>query len=111
MTLSFGVKREAQLNNRSLKTVEIGKDLDEDDEGEEIILVNDQQILETNQELKNGQNGQEIVILSDQVLKTNQFVEVINEPTIIEDVTPIQTNEVISNVPELHAVWIYKKHI
>merc|ERR1712020_526069 len=46
--------------------VEIGKDLDEDDEGEEIILVNDQQILETNQELKNGQNGQEIVILSDQ---------------------------------------------
>ena len=98
--------------------MEIGKDLedDDDDEGEEIILVGDQRVLENDEEPKNGQNSQEIVILSDQQvqdLETNQFVEVINEPAIIEDVTPIQTNEVISNVPEplvpIQAVWFYEK--
>ena len=92
--------------------VEIGKDLDEESEGEEIILVNDQQVLETGDEVK---SGQELVILSDQVLETNHFVEVINDSTIIEDVTPIQTNEVISNVPEplvpIQAVWFYENLI
>ena len=101
--------------------MEIGKDLDDDDdddEGEEIILVGDQQVLENEKEPKNGQTSQEIVILSDQQvqdLETNQFVEVINEPAIIEDVTPIQTNEVISNVPEplvpIQAVWFYENLI